>query len=202
MKRKINICFIFLMFSICLVTFSSCGKTSYLDKSQDSNSTTETSDKKNSSKDGSSKNATSKNSPSSGKYVVQVSGAVNSPGVYELSGEPRIFHAILMAGGLREDADVSSLNQAEKISDGQKIVIKTRDEVAMEAAVSANDGKVNINTADAKTLMTLPGIGESKANSIIKYRESKGSFNSIEDIKNISGIKDGVYNKIADSIKV
>ena len=199
MKRKINIFFIFLMFSICLVTFSSCGKTSYLDKSQDSNSTTETSDKKNSSKDGSSKNTTSK---TSGKCFVQVSGAVNSPGVYELSGEPRIFHAILMAGGLREDADVSSLNQAEKISDGQKIVIKTRDEVAMEATTSADDGKVNINTADAKTLMTLPGIGESKANSIIKYRESKGSFNSIEDIKNISGIKDGVYNKIADSIKV
>ena len=199
MKRKINICFIFLMFSICLVTFSSCGKTSYLDKSQDSNSTTETSDKKNSSKDGSSKNTTSK---TSGKCFVQVSGAVNSPGVYELSGEPRIFHAILMAGGLREDADVSSLNQAEKISDGQKIVIKTRDEAAMEAATSADDGKVNINTADAKTLMTLPGIGESKANSIIKYRESKGNFNSIEDIKNISGIKDGVYNKIADSIKV
>ena len=199
MKRKINICFIFLMFSICLVTFSSCGKTSYLDKSQDSNYTTETSDKKNSSKDGSSKNTTSK---TFGKCFVQVSGAVNSPGVYELSGEPRIFHAILMAGGLREDADVSSLNQAEKISDGQKIVIKTRDEAAMEAAVSADDGKVNINTADAKTLMTLPGIGESKANSIIKYRENKGSFNSIEDIKNISGIKDGVYNKIADSIKV
>lgn len=199
MKRKINICFIFLMFSICLVTFSSCGKTSYLDKSQDSNSTTETSNKKNSSKDSSSKNTTSK---TSGKCFVQVSGAVNSPGVYELSGEPRIFHAILMAGGLREDADVSSLNQAEKISDGQKIVIKTRDEVAMEAVTSADDGKVNINTADAKTLMTLPGIGESKANSIIKYRESKGSFNSIEDIKNISGIKDGVYNKIADSIKV
>ena len=199
MKRKINICFIFLMFSICLVTFSSCGKTSYLDKSQDSNSTTETSDKKNTDKDSCSKNTTSK---TSGKCFVQVSGAVNSPGVYELSGEPRIFHAILMAGGLREDAEVSSLNQAEKISDGQKIVIKTRDEAAMEAAVSADDGKVNINTADAKTLMTLPGIGESKANSIIKYRESKGSFNSIEDIKNISGIKDGVYNKIADSIKV
>lgn len=199
MKRKINICFIFLMFSICLVTFSSCGKTSYLDKSQDSNSTKETSDKKNTDKDSSSKNTTSK---TSGKCFVQVSGAVNSPGVYELSGEPRIFHAILMAGGLREDADVSSLNQAERISDGQKIVIKTRDEAAMEAATSADDGKVNINTADAKTLMTLPGIGESKANSIIKYRESKGSFNSIEDIKNISGIKDGVYNKIADSIKV
>lgn len=199
MKRKINICFIFLMFSICLVTFSSCGKTSYLDKSQDSNSTTETSDKKNTDKDSCSKNTTSK---TSGKCFVQVSGAVNSPGVYELSGEPRIFHAILMAGGLREDAEVSNLNQAEKISDGQKIVIKTRDEAAMEAAVSADDGKVNINTADAKTLMTLPGIGESKANSIIKYRESKGSFNSIEDIKNISGIKDGVYNKIADSIKV
>ena len=197
MKRKINICFIFLMFSICLVTFSSCGKTSYLDKAEDSNSTKETSDKMDNGK-----NSTSKNGTSSGKCFVQVSGAVNSPGVYELSGDSRIFHALLMAGGLREDADTTSLNQAEKISDGQKIVIKTKDEAAMDAVASDDDGKVNINTADAKTLMTLPGIGESKANSIIKYRESKGSFNSVEDIKNISGIKDGVYNKIADSIKV
>lgn len=196
MKRKINICFIFLMFSICLVTFSSCGKSSYLEKSQDSNSTKETSDKKDTVKDSTSKNTTY------GTFFVQVSGAVNNPGVYELSGEPRIFHAILMAGGLREDADVMNLNQAEKITDGQKIVIKTKDEVAMEATTAVDDGKVNINTADAKTLMTLPGIGESKANSIIKYRESKGNFNSIEDIKNISGIEDGVYNKIADSIKV
>ena len=81
-------------------------------------------------------------------------------------------------------------------------MIKTKDEVAVDAVMSADDGKVNINTADAKTLMTLPGIGESKANSIIKYRENKGNFNSIEDIKSISGIKDGVYNKIADYIKV
>ena len=196
MKRKINICFIFLMFSMCLVTFSSCGKTSYLDKSLDSDSSLETSDKKNST------NSTSKNTTSYGKCFVQVSGAVNNPGVYELSGDSRIFHAVLMAGGLREDADDANLNQAEKITDGQKIVIKTKDEVAMEVAGSADDGKVNINTADAKTLMTLPGIGQSKADSIIKYRESKGNFNSIEDIKNISGIKDGVYNKIADSIKV
>lgn len=197
MKRKINICFIFLMFSICIVTFSSCAKTSYLEKSLDSNTTGDTSDKKDNLKDSS-----YKNSDSLAKCFVQVSGAVNNPGVYELSGDARIVHAIFAAGGFREDAYIDSINQAEKISDGLKIVIKTKDEVAVDAVMSADDGKVNINTADAKTLMTLPGIGESKANSIIKYRENKGNFNSIEDIKSISGIKDGVYNKIADYIKV
>ena len=78
----------------------------------------------------------------------------------------------------------------------------TKEEAALMAENSASDGKVDINTADETTLMTLPGIGESKAQSIIKYRETNGPFGSPEDIKNISGIKDGVYNKISDKIKV
>lgn len=201
MKRKINICFILLILLISVVTFCSCSKKSYLDN--DSNADTQLDDKSsNSSKGSSSKSSKDKTSDSTGKCFVQVVGAVNKPGVYELEGDARVFHAILMAGGLREDADESCLNQAQKISDGMKLEIKTRDE-AMAAQQSAiSDNKVDINTADAKTLMTLPGIGESKANSIIKYRESKGRFNSIEDLKNITGIKEGVYNKVADSIKV
>ncbi|HAQ51653.1 MAG TPA: hypothetical protein DCR12_02685, partial [Lachnospiraceae bacterium] len=183
------------------VTFCSCSKKSYLDKDSSVNTTSDDKSVSNN-KDKSTNSTKDKSSNSSGKCFVQVVGAVNKPGVYELESDSRIFQAILMAGGLREDADESSLNQAQKISDGMKLEIKTKDEVQSSAQNSPNDGKVDINTADASTLMTLPGIGESKANSIIKYRESKGRFNSCEDLKNITGIKDGVYNKIADSIKV
>ena len=201
MKRKINICFILLILLISIVTFCSCSKKSYLDKDSSVNTTSDDKSVSNN-KDKSTNSTKDKSSNSSGKCFVQVVGAVNKPGVYELESDSRIFQAILMAGGLREDADESSLNQAQKISDGMKLEIKTKDEVQSSAQNSPNDGKVDINTADASTLMTLPGIGESKANSIIKYRESKGRFNSCEDLKNITGIKDGVYNKIADSIKV
>lgn len=201
MKRKINICFILLILLISVVTFCSCSKKSYLDKDSSVNTTSDDKTVSNN-KDKSTNSTKDKSSNSSGKCFVQVVGAVNKPGVYELESDSRIFQAILMAGGLREDADESSLNQAQKISDGMKLEIKTKDEVQSSAQNSPNDGKVDINTADASTLMTLPGIGESKANSIIKYRESKGRFNSCEDLKNITGIKDGVYNKIADSIKV
>lgn len=201
MKRKINICFILLILLISVVTFCSCSKKSYLDKDSSVNTTGDDKSVSNN-KDKSTNSTKDKSSNSSGKCFVQVVGAVNKPGVYELESDSRVFQAILMAGGLREDADESCLNQAQKISDGMKLEIKTRDE-AMAAQQSAiSDNKVDINTADEKTLMTLPGIGESKANSIIKYRESKGRFNSIEDLKNITGIKEGVYNKVADSIKV
>ena len=201
MKRKINICFILLILLFSVVTFCSCSKKSYLEKDSNVNATSDD-ETSSSSKGNSSKGSKDKTSDSTGKCYVQVVGAVNKPGVYELEGDARIFQAILMAGGLREDADESCLNQAQKISDGMKLEIKTKDEAVASQQSAISDNKVDINTADAKTLMTLPGIGESKANSIIKYRESKGRFNSIEDLKNITGIKEGVYNKVADSIKV
>lgn len=201
MKRKINICFILLILLASVVTFCSCSKKSYLDK--ESNVKTESSDKSsNTTKDKSKSDSKDKSGNTTGKCFVQVVGAVNKPGVYELDSNARIFQAIFMAGGLREDADETGLNQAQKVSDGMKLEIKTKGEALLEVESSQSDNRVDLNTADAKTLMTLPGIGESKANSIIKYRENNGRFNSCEDLKNITGIKDGVYNKIADSIKV
>lgn len=134
---------------------------------------------------------------------VQVSGAVNNPGVYELYEGARVYEAIEMAGGLCEDAYSENLNQATKVTDGQMIHILTTSQWEESRAGEAeSDGKVNINTADAKMLMTLPGIGESKATSIIAFREENGLFQTIEDLMKITGIKEGVYNKIKGSITV
>lgn len=138
------------------------------------------------------------------EIFVQVDGAVQAPGVYQLPYDARVYQAIEIAGGLREDADASDLNQAEKLEDGQKIYVHTAEEMQAleEASAVSTDGLVNINMATVEDLMTLPGIGESKANDIISYRESNGAFTQIEDLKNIPGIKDGIFNKISDSITV
>ncbi len=143
---------------------------------------------------------------------VYVCGAVESPGVYKLPAGSRIYEAILRAGGLREDACEDSINQAQQAADGQMIKVLTREEAAqmgtqtaseeLEAGEEENGGRVNINTADADELMTLPGIGESKAMSIISYREEQGGFSSAEELMNITGIKEGVYSKIKDHITV
>lgn len=143
------------------------------------------------------------------EVYVYICGAVNVPGVYVVKRDSRIFEVIDLAGGLREDASVDTLNQAELVTDGQMLRILTVEEAETvserfetEAVESEQDGKVNLNTASADVLMTLPGIGQSKAESIISYRETNGGFESIEDIKNITGIKDGVYTKIKDFITV
>ena len=124
---------------------------------------------------------------------VYVCGAVQKPGVYELLPGQRICDAIEAAGGLSEQAAGDSLNQAEVLSDGQP---------GQETAESSRDGRVDINTADASALMSLPGIGQSKADAIIAYRNEHGAFKAPEELMNISGIKEGVYQKIKDSIKV
>ena len=106
-----------------------------------------------------------------------------------------------------EDACEDSVNQAEEVADGQMIRILTKAEAEEEKALSQNDaqpsdGRINLNTADEQELMSLPGIGASKAQSILAYREEKGGFSSTEDIMNITGIKEGVYAKIKDCITV
>lgn len=144
------------------------------------------------------------------EIYIDVSGAVLNPGVYELPSDARIYEAIEKAGGLLPDADKDSLNQAEKLSDGQKIRVYTsaEAETMAQAEIPAAPGApgetsiVNLNTADEAGLMTLPGIGEAKAKDIIAYRTKQGGFKSIEEIKNISGIKDAVFNKIKDKIVV
>lgn len=142
--------------------------------------------------------------------VIYICGAVVSPGVYELPEEARVVHAIEAAGGLREDADTVTVNQARRLEDGEQIRILTKEEAeavdtntdieGMKA--SGESGKVNINQADVAELMTLPGIGQVKANAIIEYRETNGRFTSIADIKKISGIKESVFSKIEDLITV
>ena len=140
---------------------------------------------------------------------VYVCGAVQKPGVYELLLGQRICDAIAAAGGLSEQAAGDSLNQAEVLSDGQMLRVLTTEEAAaatvqpgQETAESSRDGRVDINTADAFALMSLPGIGQSKADAIIAYRNEHGAFKAPEELMNISGIKEGVYQKIKDSIKV
>lgn len=124
-----------------------------------------------------------------------------------------------MAGGFTDDADVTYVNLAQTVVAGEQIYIPTMEETngislserdtdgipVQDAPAGTNvetDGKININTAGKDALMTLPGIGESKADAIIAYREAQGEFQNTEELMNIRGIKEGIYNKIKDLIIV
>ena len=140
------------------------------------------------------------------RVCVHVCGSVSVPGVYYLDEGSRIHEAVALAGGLTEDAAGDAINLAEVVTDGEKIYIPSRKDVAEgfteETSDNAADGRININTASREELKTLPGIGDLKAEAIIAYREEFGDFASVEDIKNVSGIKDGSYERIKDFIKV
>ena len=141
---------------------------------------------------------------------VYVCGAVNAPGVYELNEDARVFEAITLAGGMTAEAAPEAVSQARTVADGEQIYVPTVREVQMQGAgvediVTGNadvNGKVNINTAGKEELMTLTGIGEAKAQSILDYREEHGRFGSIEDLMLIEGIKEGVFNKIKEDITI
>ncbi len=139
--------------------------------------------------------------------LVYVCGAVVSPGVYELDDGSRIYEAVELAGGFMEEAAEDALNLAESVTDGQMIRIPTEEEqeaVGRQGAEadSAADGKLDLNRADVAALMELPGIGQSKAEAIVGYREEHGPFFQAEDLMKVEGIKEGVFNKIKDRIKV
>lgn len=136
--------------------------------------------------------------------TVFVCGAVKAPGVYELPAGSRVYEAIALAGGTTDEAAQTAVNQAELLCDGQMIEIPTREEQMAKAAAeeARADGLVNINSADLEELKTLPGIGDSKARSIIAYREKNGAFENPEDIKNVDGIGEGVFAKLDGCIKV
>lgn len=143
---------------------------------------------------------------------VHVCGAVNAPGVYQLPDKSRYYEAIAKAGGFRENADQDYINLAREVADGEKITVPTYEEARALRAAEENaaagegdpssSGKVNLNTADLSKLCTLPGVGETRARSIIAYRENNGGFQKIEDIMKVSGIKDGLFQKIKDLITV
>lgn len=169
---------------------------------------------------------------------VDVKGAVNSPGVYELNSDKRVIDAINLAGGLQNEADTININLSLKVKDEMYIMVYTKTEIYNykksndtsevacasvecicpdknnDACIDNNnenekksvkddktkDNKVSINSSSKEELMTLSGIGESKANAIINYRNKNGKFNSIEDIKKVSGIGEALFNKIKDNL--
>lgn len=139
---------------------------------------------------------------------VYICGKIKNPGVYCMKEGDRIFRLIEMAGGLTREADAYAVNQAELLTDGSMIYIPSKEESENGYAASSQNrqdsesGKVNINTASEDELMTLSGIGEGKAKSIISYREEQGKFQSIEDVMNVDGIKEGVFSQIKDRITV
>lgn len=156
------------------------------------------------------------------KVVVDIKGKVVSPGVYEVDSKARVNDVITIAGGLIEGADTSLINLAKIVTDEMTIIIYSKEEVleknkeevcVCECPLITNDAcidssnniqnkLVNINTATKEELMTITGIGESKADLIIKYREENGNFKTIEDIKNVSGIGESLFEKIKDYITV
>ena len=161
--------------------------------------------------------------------VVHICGAVSAPGVYELPAGSRIIDAVEAGGGFLPEAEEACCNLAEEIVDGCQIYIMTKAESCADgqtekkagiqtspdsdmqttdrnarsnSAPALENGLVNLNTADVAALMTLPGIGESRAKAIISYREQHGAFAKIEDIMKISGIKQAAFSKIKDKITV
>lgn len=145
---------------------------------------------------------------SDAEICVYICGAVHEPGVYELPEGSRVHEALEMAGGMTEEAAAYALNLARIAVDGEQIYVPDAEEIQGQSILSGSaDGsgyekKVNINTASMEELMTLTGIGEAKAESIIRYREENGGFQSIEDLMEIGGIKEGVFEKIKDDITI
>ncbi len=156
------------------------------------------------------------------EVICDVCGAVAEPQVVELEAGSRIADAIEAAGGLTETADVTNINRAAVVNDGDKIYIPEQGEAAAQgssppdgtaaapgtagvsppAGTSQQGGKININTADSTALQTITGVGPVTAQKIIQYRTDNGSFRKIEDIQNVSGIGEKTFEKMKDSITI
>lgn len=136
------------------------------------------------------------------KIWVHICGEVNAPGVYEMDQGSRICDLLALADGVTEDGDENALNLARILEDGERVVIPNQFDSQMYYQLEDQDTekKININTADKEALMSLTGIGESKAEDIIRYRTENGKFQNIEDIMKIPGIKEAAFHKIKDKI--
>ena len=157
------------------------------------------------------------------KQYIDIKGNVKNPGVYEFNENDRVIDAINLAGGLKKNANTSNINLSQKLKSEMVIYIYSNDDIkknegnmscdtkcktevievnnCIETEEKKGDNeKININTASVDELLELSGVGESKAKNIIEYRETNGQFKNIEEIKNVSGIGDSLFNKIKDSI--
>ncbi|UYJ39606.1 MAG: helix-hairpin-helix domain-containing protein [Lachnospiraceae bacterium] len=183
------------------------------------------SDKKSYNKMSGKDNHNDKKSNGQSQVVVYICGAVKHPGVYKFTAGSRINDAINAASGFKKGAARTAINQARVLEDGEQITIPTLKQVKRKQLSKTTDGDnfqdkttdnentdsseresqntlININTASAGELTSLSGIGQSRADAIIEYRQSNGKFQSIEDIMKIPGIKQGIFNKIKNKISV
>lgn len=126
----------------------------------------------------------------SNDVIVEIKGEVKYPGLYQLSSQARIYDLVQLAGGFTADADTDSVNMAEVLKDGTVIYVGTKK--------SNQRGKISLNQATLEELMTLKGIGEVKAQNIIEYRERVGGFNSINELKNVQGISENLFEQIKE----
>lgn len=136
------------------------------------------------------------------EIYVHVCGEVVLPDVYKVPAGSRLFEVVALAGGLTDQASETSVNLARVVQDGEKIYVPSVDEVQSGQYLTPDNGKVSINEANLEQLMQLSGIGESKAQAIIDYRNTHGRFKKIEDIMLVSGIKEAMYNKIKEDISL
>ena len=166
-------------------------------------------------------NLNDKKSDGQSQVVVYICGAVKHPGVYKFTAGSRVNEA----SGFKKGAARTAINQARVLEDGEQITIPTLKQVKRKQLSKTTDGDnfqdkttdnentdsseresqdtlININTASAGELTSLSGIGQSRADAIIEYRQSNGKFQSIEDIMKIPGIKQGIFNKIKNKISV
>ena len=140
-------------------------------------------------------------------YLVQVSGEVHNPGVFEVSPGTRVQEMLELAGGANEYSDISRLNLVSFVRDGQRVdvprVRETLDRIDILAQNSDGEvERININTADQDELMRLPGVGPQTASNITAFRRAVGGFETIEDIMNVHGIGEGTFSRISPFITI
>jgi len=143
-----------------------------------------------------------------GTVIVYISGAVGVPDVYELPSDARIKDLVLAAGGLTTDANPERINLAERLKDSEHVHVPRQGEspddgrVVADTAGVAQGGPLNLNTASASDLDSLPGIGQSFADRIIEYRTTNGPFTSVGDLQKVKGIGAALFAKIAPLVSV
>ncbi len=137
------------------------------------------------------------------EVIVEIKGAVKYPGVYRFDHNPLIIEVIDMAGGLTSIANTDNINLASVVESNQSIIISSNtSNKSYIGEIGETSTKININTANKEKLMTIPGIGSSKADNIINYRKNNGFFKKIEDIMNVDGIGESIFNSIKEHITV
>jgi len=145
--------------------------------------------------------------PKVATLMVHVLGAVQRPGVYSLPDGARVFEAVFLAGGFSSDADQPAINLAATVSDGTQIYVPVIGEPPRSLPGGSVGGDsapstVNLNTASARELEVLPGIGPTTAQAIIRYREENGPFESVEELLKVQGIGDAKLNAIRELISL